>query len=108
MSETMPDRNAKASLDAGADLLFRDWSSSSLGDDYSESFGSSFREAPAQKAPPRKKSRGWNKSWSTFFSFLPPYFVFHNRDMVLQESRKLINRNPSEIYLNDAYPCSMF
>ncbi|XP_020272961.1 uncharacterized protein LOC109848062 [Asparagus officinalis] len=29
------------------------------------------------------------------------------RDIVLQESRKLINRNPSEIYLNDAYPCSM-
>ncbi|ONK62103.1 uncharacterized protein A4U43_C07F390 [Asparagus officinalis] len=46
--------------DAGADL-FRDWSSSSLRDDYSESFGSAFREVPAQKAPPRKKSRRWSK-----------------------------------------------
>ncbi|XP_020254079.1 adoMet-dependent rRNA methyltransferase spb1-like [Asparagus officinalis] len=30
------------------------------------------------------------------------------KDTMLQESQKLINRNPSEIYLNDAYPCSMF
>lgn len=64
VNESKPVSNAKVSPTSSSEL-FRDWSSTSLREDRSESFESAFREdSSAHKLPPRTKSKRWSKAWS--------------------------------------------